>query len=111
MNARMAGPKLTLYVDTVSPFSYEAYYILRVSSGHASSLGLSRTSVRGYVQTHIGSELFETTLRELQLSELNRTLIRFRLQNDPVFQKCEITYVPIFLGGVMKACGSRFSTS
>ena len=31
-NARMAGPKLTLYVDTVSPFSYEAYYILRVSS-------------------------------------------------------------------------------
>jgi hypothetical protein len=38
-NARMAGPKLTLYVDTVSPFSYEAYYILRVSSGHSSSLG------------------------------------------------------------------------
>jgi hypothetical protein len=30
-NVRMAGPKLTLYVDTVSPFAYEAYYILRVS--------------------------------------------------------------------------------
>ncbi|PMD35469.1 HCCA isomerase/glutathione S-transferase kappa [Hyaloscypha variabilis F] len=51
----MAGPKLTLYVDTVSPFAYEAYYILR---------------------------------------------------NDPVFKNCEITYVPIFLGGVMKACGN-----
>ena len=24
------APKLTLYVDTVSPFAYEAYYILRV---------------------------------------------------------------------------------
>lgn len=29
--ANMARPKITLYVDTVSPFAYEAYYILRVS--------------------------------------------------------------------------------
>jgi hypothetical protein len=28
--AVMARPKITLYVDTVSPFAYEAYYILRV---------------------------------------------------------------------------------
>ena len=28
---KMARPKITLYVDTVSPFAYEAYYILRVS--------------------------------------------------------------------------------
>jgi hypothetical protein len=27
----MVGPKLTLYVDTVSQLAYEAYYILRVS--------------------------------------------------------------------------------
>jgi hypothetical protein len=27
---RMARPKITLYVDTVSPFAYLAYYILRV---------------------------------------------------------------------------------
>lgn len=27
---RMARPKITLYVDTVSPFAYEAYYVLRV---------------------------------------------------------------------------------
>lgn len=27
-------------------------------------------------------------------------------QNDPVFSKCEITYIPMFLGGVMKACGN-----
>jgi hypothetical protein len=26
----MARPKITLYVDTVSPFAYLAYYILRV---------------------------------------------------------------------------------
>lgn len=26
----MARPKITLYVDTVSPFAYQAYYILRV---------------------------------------------------------------------------------
>ncbi|KAL2068890.1 hypothetical protein VTL71DRAFT_15228 [Oculimacula yallundae] len=51
----MAQPKITLYVDTVSPFGYIAYYILR---------------------------------------------------NDPIFSKCDITYIPIFLGGVMKACGN-----
>ena len=33
-------------------------------------------------------------------------LMRLCLQNDPVFKNCEITYVPIFLGGVMKACGN-----
>lgn len=27
----MAGPKITLYVDIVSPFAYLAYYYLRVS--------------------------------------------------------------------------------
>ena len=27
----MAHPRLKLYVDTVSPFAYEAYYILRAS--------------------------------------------------------------------------------
>ncbi|KAH6679818.1 thioredoxin-like protein [Halenospora varia] len=51
----MGQPKLTLYVDTVSPFAYEAYYILR---------------------------------------------------NDPTFSKCSVEYIPIFLGGVMKACGN-----
>ncbi len=27
----MPKPKITLYVDTVSPFAYLAYYMLRVS--------------------------------------------------------------------------------
>jgi len=39
-------------------------------------------------------------------------------QNSPVFQGCEMEYVPIFLGGLMKMCGntpplyikSRFTT-
>ncbi|KAF2831918.1 thioredoxin-like protein [Ophiobolus disseminans] len=28
------------------------------------------------------------------------------LQNSPVFKQCEITYTPILLGGLMKACGN-----
>lgn len=28
----MAPPRITLYLDTVSPFAYIAYYILRVST-------------------------------------------------------------------------------
>ncbi|KAK4154148.1 thioredoxin-like protein [Chaetomidium leptoderma] len=51
----MAGPKITLYVDTVSPFGYEAYYILR---------------------------------------------------HDEAFKGCDITYVPISLGGLMQKCGN-----
>ncbi|TVY85046.1 Glutathione S-transferase kappa [Lachnellula suecica] len=51
----MASPKLKLYVDTVSPFGYLAYYITR---------------------------------------------------HDPIFSKCEVTYVPMLLGGVMKATGN-----
>jgi 2-hydroxychromene-2-carboxylate isomerase len=51
----MAPPRITLYLDTVSPFAYMAYYILR---------------------------------------------------NDAVFRKCEVTYVPILLGGLMNMCNN-----
>ncbi|EON65021.1 hypothetical protein W97_04256 [Coniosporium apollinis CBS 100218] len=51
----MPNPKITFYVDIVSPFAYLAFYALN---------------------------------------------------NFPVFAQCEITYIPIFLGGVMKACGN-----
>ncbi|KAF1998024.1 HCCA isomerase/glutathione S-transferase kappa [Amniculicola lignicola CBS 123094] len=51
----MAKPKITLYVDIVSPFAYIAFYAL---------------------------------------------------QNFPVFKQCEITYIPILLGGLMKQCGN-----
>ncbi|TKA75522.1 hypothetical protein B0A49_02821 [Cryomyces minteri] len=51
----MARPKLTLYLDTVSPFAYMAFWVTR---------------------------------------------------HSPVFKGCDTTYVPIFLGGVMKACGN-----
>ncbi|OCK77211.1 HCCA isomerase/glutathione S-transferase kappa [Lepidopterella palustris CBS 459.81] len=30
----------------------------------------------------------------------------YALQNFPVFKQCEITYIPILLGGLMKACGN-----
>jgi 2-hydroxychromene-2-carboxylate isomerase len=49
-------PKLTLFVDIVSPFAYMAFYVL---------------------------------------------------QRSQAFQQVEITYIPIFLGGVMKACDNR----
>ncbi|PGH14725.1 hypothetical protein AJ79_02891 [Helicocarpus griseus UAMH5409] len=48
----MAAPKITLYLDLVSPFAYIAYYLAR---------------------------------------------------HSPVFAKCEITYVPVILGGIIKA--------
>ncbi|KAF2657368.1 HCCA isomerase/glutathione S-transferase kappa [Lophiostoma macrostomum CBS 122681] len=51
----MSKPKITLYVDIVSPFAYIAFYAL---------------------------------------------------QNFPVFRQCDVTYVPIFLGGLMKQCGN-----
>ncbi|KAI9818110.1 MAG: hypothetical protein M1827_000735 [Pycnora praestabilis] len=51
----MAKPKLTLFIDTVSPFAYLAFYITTTS---------------------------------------------------PIFKDCDVTYIPIFLGGVMKACGN-----
>ncbi|KAF2876493.1 thioredoxin-like protein [Massariosphaeria phaeospora] len=52
----MASPKITLYVDIVSPFAYMAFYALR---------------------------------------------------HFPVFNGCEITYIPIFLGGLMHACDNK----
>ncbi|KAI0137543.1 thioredoxin-like protein [Xylariales sp. AK1849] len=51
----MGQSKITLYVDVVSPFTYEAFHIL---------------------------------------------------QNEAAFKDVQITYVPIFLGGLMKACGN-----
>ncbi|KFH46820.1 Glutathione S-transferase kappa-like protein [Hapsidospora chrysogenum ATCC 11550] len=52
----MAAPKITLYLDTVSPFAYIAYYVLR---------------------------------------------------HDAAFRKCEVTYVPILLGGLMKTSNNQ----
>jgi 2-hydroxychromene-2-carboxylate isomerase len=49
-------PKLTLFVDIVSPFAYMAFYVL---------------------------------------------------QRSAAFKQVEVTYIPIFLGGVMKACDNR----
>jgi len=99
---RMAGPKLTLYVDTVSPFAYEAYYILRVSSRYVSSVSLS--SSKGLCLNSIWERRAWKVIWEVP--SWNRVLILLRKQNDPVFKKCEISYIPIFLGGVMKACGN-----
>ncbi|KAF4553906.1 Hypothetical protein D9617_5g067810 [Elsinoe fawcettii] len=51
----MAPPKLTVYIDIVSPFGYLAFHLIN---------------------------------------------------NSPVFRPCEIKYIPILLGGVMKACNN-----
>ncbi|KAL8813146.1 MAG: hypothetical protein Q9200_000494 [Gallowayella weberi] len=34
-------------------------------------------------------------------------LAYYLLRHSPVFADCEITYVPVFLGGIIKACGNR----
>ncbi|KAL2214352.1 putative 2-hydroxychromene-2-carboxylate isomerase [Sarocladium strictum] len=51
----MGRPRITLYLDTVSPFGYLAFHILR---------------------------------------------------NSPVFAGCDVTYVPVFLGGIMTMCNN-----
>ncbi|KAL1302257.1 hypothetical protein AAFC00_002678 [Neodothiora populina] len=51
----MAVPKLTVYLDIVSPFAYLAFYMTK---------------------------------------------------NARIFKDCDVSYVPIFLGGVMKACNN-----
>ncbi|PYH47403.1 putative 2-hydroxychromene-2-carboxylate isomerase [Aspergillus saccharolyticus JOP 1030-1] len=51
----MSVPRINLYIDTVSPFGYIAFHVLR---------------------------------------------------NSPIFSKCKITYIPIFLGGLMHSCGN-----
>lgn len=52
----MARPKLTLFLDVVSPFAYMAFYVTK---------------------------------------------------NSTTFKQCDVEYVPIFLGGLMKACNNR----
>jgi len=51
----MAQPKITLYIDIVSPFAYIAFHVLK---------------------------------------------------NSPAFKQCDVKFVPIFLGGLMNACGN-----
>jgi 2-hydroxychromene-2-carboxylate isomerase len=52
----MGKPTITLYIDTVSPFAYIAFHVIRY---------------------------------------------------DAAFRDCDIVYVPVFLGGLMKACNNR----
>jgi hypothetical protein len=79
----MAQPKITLYIDVVSPFAYEAFYILQVRAGITYSL----------------DRLVGCTFASLP--ELASGLTS-PVKNDPVFKHVQITYVPIFLGGLFK---------
>lgn len=74
--------KITLYVDIVSPFAYIAYNVLKVS---AFKLPMCRHAVADRALTS------SSTLS---------------LQHDPIFKQCQITYIPIFLGGIMKTAGN-----
>ncbi|KAG8623738.1 hypothetical protein KVT40_008714 [Elsinoe batatas] len=51
----MAPPKLTVYIDIVSPFGYLAFHVINTS---------------------------------------------------PIFKSCEVKYIPVLLGGIMKACNN-----
>lgn len=72
--ATITKPKITLYVDIVSPFAYMAYYILRVSPPP----GLSPSTLVTSILTHHAPT-----------------------QHDPIFATCDVKYIPIFLGGLM----------
>lgn len=80
--------KITLYVDVVSPFAYVAYHVLRVSAPTCTPRP-SHVRRRGHVT-----------------AKHRTSLTGGSQQHDPIFQKCRITYMPIFLGGVMKAAGN-----
>lgn len=87
----MSPPKLKLYVDVVSPFGYIAYWVLRVR--------LSYPFLPEQFLLAIGISTMNLSVEKTNLTDHCQ-------QHDPVFAKCEITYVPMFLGGVMKACNN-----
>ncbi|TVY15332.1 hypothetical protein LARI1_G005029, partial [Lachnellula arida] len=93
-------PKLTLYVDTVSPFAYLAYYITRYFFITVNSDKYGDTVIRNSQPLPCIDWGFGLNLVS------GRELIDGMEQHDPAFSKCDVEYVPMFLGGVMKACGN-----
>lgn len=87
----MAGPKITLYLDVVSPFAYIAYYVLRVSAAVSFRM-IARQSKT--ISFFLGSVYASDQSDKYQ-------------KNSPTFARCDINYVPIFLGGLMHACNNR----
>ncbi len=71
-----ARPKITLYLDTVSPFAYEVYYLLRVCPFPFVLL-----------YYHMAAHILTSQ------------------QHDTVFKGCDVKFVPIFLGGLMHKVG------
>lgn len=82
----MAPPKITLYVDAVSPFGYVVYHVFRVS--------LPQLQVQDDDETTI------------HMSCPRKSETNYAAKNEPIFKNVDITYVPVFLGGIMKACNN-----
>lgn len=118
----MTRPKLTLFVDIVSPFAYLAFYITRVGHG---SYSQASTKISNFLENLLRRFLFPILHHDLSrqapnVIPLNSTSLLYSgipfscshsiadspSQHSPVFKQCDLSYVPIFLGGVMKACGN-----
>jgi hypothetical protein len=76
----MGRPRITLYLDTVSPFGYIAYHILKVSP--------LITDAHRWERLKRPTNMIPT------------------VKNNPVFANCDVTYVPVFLGGIMTMCNN-----
>lgn len=116
----MPKPKITLFVDIVSPFAYIGFYALQVGSslpGHTvifGSLCFFFEDLQHYspctssFQTQQSRFFFQWALPSggaRQAYELIHRAANSN-QNFPVFKQCEVTYVPIFLGGLFNLCGN-----
>lgn len=103
----MPAPKLTLFLDVVSPFAYLAYYITRVHTSYLlhppSSPSLLLYLDAGFRKKPLCME----TPRNFLCNVLTYFFFSSLEKNAKIFKECEITYVPIFLGGVMKACNNK----
>lgn len=101
----MAQSNITLYVDIVSPFAYIAFYILKVRVTSLSIIALFGAFVSAASSDTVN--LCSQDQHSPYADHLSTKMKTNRLmQNSPAFKQCEIKYVPIFLGGLMNACGN-----
>ncbi|KAL8968232.1 MAG: hypothetical protein Q9183_002561 [Haloplaca sp. 2 TL-2023] len=96
-------PNLILYVDIVSPFAYLAYYVIRVSP-----LSTAENIICIIYLEHSVVVSFQLSpiLPDRLLCPSVLVCSQRDTQHSPVFAQCSVDYVPVFLGGIIKAVGT-----
>jgi hypothetical protein len=102
----MARPKLTLFLDVVSPFGYMAFYMTRVRTFDGSCcfrylispwLVLDGVSCTKELHVRDRSEIQCICVGATTVLRLDHDIASYSsdnsLQNSPVFKQCDITYV------------------